>query len=73
MEEAVMSGTTRLGGQSRARLVIIESDVGSTRRVGDDTILVVINGDGKGWEGEPATGMVTNKAAAIAMATVNEN
>jgi hypothetical protein len=47
LEEAATSSTTRLGGRFSARLVIIESNVGSAGRVGDDAVLVVIDGDGK--------------------------
>jgi hypothetical protein len=73
MQEAATSGATRLGGRGLARLVVIKSDVGATRGVWDHTILVVINGDGKGWESEPATRMVADEAASITTAAVNAN
>ena len=61
----------RAGARSQSRLVVIKRDSRAAGCVGKYTIIVVINGNGEGRGSKPATPVVTNKAVAITVPTLD--
>lgn len=52
-------------------MLVVKSNIGATGRVWEDTVVVIVDGDGKRRESEPATGVIAEKAAAVATAAVD--
>jgi hypothetical protein len=69
LKEGTTSGTS--GVRNGAGLLVVKSNIGATGRVWEDTVVVIVDGDGKRRESEPATGVIAEKAAAVATAAVD--
>jgi hypothetical protein len=71
MEESTPGG--REGAWGRTGLFIVERDVGTAGGVREDTVVIVIDFNCEGREGQPATRLVANKTTARASTSVDAN